>query len=106
MHYTDRLSNVCQFAAKLLVTTTDALHVVDLNGASAGDSEMVIGNLSNPRGITYDFRGGYIFWSDESGHVTVIKRHSLRDGSTTPVLTHETLGYMGKLLERETLIAG
>lgn len=63
--------------------------VVDLDGSLAWNNVGRIGNLSRPRGISHDFQGGYIFWGEELDDATVVKRHSLRDGSTTAVLTHE-----------------
>ena len=63
-----------QFAAKLLFTTKDAVVMVYFNGSSAWNDVVRIGNLSNPRSLTHDFRGGYIFWCEELDVVTVKKK--------------------------------
>ena len=86
--------DVYSFAVKLLVTTKDAVCLVDLNGSSTWDNVVRIGNLSNPRGIIHDYRGGYIFWSEELDDVTVIKRRSVTDGSTSRALTLDALHFL------------
>ena len=62
--------------------------IIALNSSSSWNDVTRIQNLSEPRGISHDFEGGCVFWSEELDGVTVVKKRSLVDGLTNALLTH------------------